>query len=211
MPNRPTPFRSQRLTYRAFNSPEDDAFFHSIQSDPIAFQNSCASLPRPADLRFTEKIRDSILESSLLFVVICLNPNPSSSPPSGPPAASSPSTPKNGNTIEKDSAPPKPIGTAFLRLASPDMLYHRTTELGIDIISKYQGQGYGTEAIHWVLEWAFKTAGMHRVELSVLGWNKGARELYGRIGFAEEGRKRGCLCKFFVISYLVLPFPEPVG
>jgi RimJ/RimL family protein N-acetyltransferase len=194
MPNQPNPFRSQRLTYRSFNTPDDDAFFHSIQSDPIAFQNSCASIPRPADLRFTEKIRTSILESSLLFVVICLNPSSTSSP-SRSQATTLPFATRSGSKIEAEIVHLEPIGTVYLRLASPDMLHHRTTDLGIDIISKYQGLGYGTEAIHWVLDWAFKSAGMHRVELSVLGWNESARRLYERIGFVEEGRKRACFCE----------------
>jgi RimJ/RimL family protein N-acetyltransferase len=205
MANQSNPVRSQRLTYRAFNSPADDAFFHTIQSDPVAFRNSCSSVPRPADLRFTEKIRHSVLESSLLFVVICLNPSSASSPSLQSAPTDTTSTQTSKYAIETDSARLEPIGTAFLRLASPDMTYHRTTELGIDIISKYQGQGYGTETIHWVLEWAFKSAGLHRVELTVLGWNEGARRLYKRVGFVEEGRKRACLCTLIPVLDITQP------
>jgi hypothetical protein len=64
------PFRSKRLIYCSYNSPDDDEFFHSVQSDPIAFADSSASLSRPLDRRFTENLCKCLLESSLLFVVI---------------------------------------------------------------------------------------------------------------------------------------------
>jgi RimJ/RimL family protein N-acetyltransferase len=85
------------------------------------------------------------------------------------------------------------IGTLFLKSSSPDMLHHRCSELGIDIKREYQGQGYGTEAIRWVLDWAFNSAGLHRVELNVLGWNPRAARIYEILGFREEGRRRDCL------------------
>jgi RimJ/RimL family protein N-acetyltransferase len=179
--NQISPFKSERLVYRAFNTPEDDEFFYSIQSDPVAFTNSCPSLPRPMDRKFAENIQKHVLESSLLFVVICR------------PAPAVPT--KTGDDKTTTEAILEPIGTLFLKQSSPDMVHHRCTELGIDIKREFQGQGYGTEAIHWTLEWAFKVAGLHRVELMVLGWNERAKKLYERIGFQEEGRKREALWK----------------
>ncbi|KAJ5373108.1 Acyl-CoA N-acyltransferase [Penicillium concentricum] len=157
-------FFSERLEYQSFNSPEDDDFFHSIQSDPVAFTNSCASLIRPVNRQFTENIRKQLIENSLLFVVIY----------------------RTG--YER-------IGTLFLKSASPDMAHHRCSEFGIDIKKEYQNQGYGTEAINWMLDWAFKNAGLHRVECNVFGWNPRAQKTYHKLGFREEGRRRECLFK----------------
>lgn len=166
------PFRSKNLQYRSYNSPEDDDFFHSIQSDPIAFSNSCASLMRPVDRRFTDNIKNHLLENSLLFVVIY-------------------------KTVGDPVNHPQPerIGTLFLKSASPDMVHHRCAEFGIDIKKEFQGRGYGTEAIHWMLDWAFRYAGLHRVECHVFGWNTRALRIYQMIGFREEGRRRECLFK----------------
>jgi RimJ/RimL family protein N-acetyltransferase len=176
-----SPFKSERLIYRAFNTPEDDEFFYSIQDDPIAFINSCPSVPRPMDRQFAEKIRKHVSADSLLFVVICRQP---------------PTTPTDTSDNKTTAqAVPKPIGILFLKKASPDMAHHRSTELGIDIKREFQGQGYGTEAIRWTLEWAFKVAGLHREELTVLGWNERAMVLYERIGFQVKGRKREALWK----------------
>ncbi|KAJ5971348.1 Acyl-CoA N-acyltransferase [Penicillium vulpinum] len=165
-------FRSDRLQYHSFNSPEDDAFFHSIQSDPVAFTNSCASLIRPVDRQFTKNIRKHLIEHSLLFVVIYRT------------------TGDSANQMQLE-----PIGTLFLKSPSPDMAHHRCSEFGIDIKKEYQTQGYGTEAINWMLDWAFKNAGLHRVECNVLGWNLRAQKAYQRLGFQEEGRRRECLFK----------------
>jgi RimJ/RimL family protein N-acetyltransferase len=182
------PFRSERLTYRAFESPGDDDFFHAIQSDPIAFSQSCASLPTPASRSFTEKIRNSVIESSLLFVVICRDST-------GSFYVESEEESDSREGVNSTVGHLEPIGTVFLKQSSPDMVHHRCTELGIDIKHEFQGQGYGTEAIRWILNWAFKTADLHRVELHVFGWNESARRLYERVGFVEEGRRRGCLRK----------------
>jgi RimJ/RimL family protein N-acetyltransferase len=187
------PFRSKSLIYCSYNSPEDDDFFHSIQSDPVAFINSCPSIQRPADRRFTETIRKYLLENSLLFVVIYI----SGEEPGTQISKASKEGKRNHENTYVNPGPIKhePIGTMFLKLSSPDMAHHRCSELGIDIKREYQGQGYGTEAINWALDWAFRNAGLHRVELNVLGWNSRARKLYERIGFREEGRRRECLFK----------------
>lgn len=165
-------FRSDRLEYHSFNSPEDDDFFHSVQSDPVAFTNSCASLIRPMDRQFTENIKKHLIENSLLFVVICRT------------------TDDSGSRI-----PSERIGTLFLKSPSPDMAHHRCSEFGIDIKKEYQTRGYGGEAIDWMLDWAFKNAGLHRVECNVFGWNTRAHKIYQRLGFREEGRRRECLFK----------------
>ena len=52
------------------------------------------------------------------------------------------------------------------------------------------GNRYGTEAIKWCLEWAFQSAGMHRVGVRAFGWNERARKLYEKIGFKQEGISR---------------------
>ncbi|PMD41105.1 acyl-CoA N-acyltransferase, partial [Hyaloscypha variabilis F] len=58
------------------------------------------------------------------------------------------------------------------------------------VYSPHQGKGYGTEAINWALDWAFRVAGMHCVRLWCFSFNKGALRLYERIGFVREGIER---------------------
>ncbi|OAA56372.1 Acyl-CoA N-acyltransferase [Cordyceps fumosorosea ARSEF 2679] len=67
--------------------------------------------------------------------------------------------------------------------------------LAIDVVREHQGKGYGAEMLDWTLAWAFRKAGLHRVELEYLGWNERVRPLYERAGFVEEGRRRKCFFK----------------
>lgn len=53
-----------------------------------------------------------------------------------------------------------------------------------------RGKGLGTEAILLVLQYAFETLGLHRVELGVRADNEVAIRCYRKIGFVEEGRHR---------------------
>ncbi|PSR84058.1 acyl-CoA N-acyltransferase [Coniella lustricola] len=58
------------------------------------------------------------------------------------------------------------------------------------IASAYQDRGYGTEAVNWALDWAFRVAGMHAVRLSCFSFNERAAKLYTSLGFVREGVKR---------------------
>jgi RimJ/RimL family protein N-acetyltransferase len=57
-------------------------------------------------------------------------------------------------------------------------------------LPEYQGKGYGSEAISWALDYAFRRAGLHRVKIAAFEYNAGAVRLYERLGFTPEGRER---------------------
>lgn len=50
--------------------------------------------------------------------------------------------------------------------------------------------GYGSEAIQLLLDYAFGTLGLHRIELDVFDFNPRARHVYEKLGFKHEGTKR---------------------
>jgi RimJ/RimL family protein N-acetyltransferase len=49
------------------------------------------------------------------------------------------------------------------------------------------GQGYGTEALHLALQYAFDELNLHRITLTVIAYNERAIALYERVGFQREG------------------------
>ena len=53
-----------------------------------------------------------------------------------------------------------------------------------------RGKGYGAEAIHLLLGYAFDRINLNKVELEVYEYNERAYRLYLRLGFIEEGRRR---------------------
>jgi RimJ/RimL family protein N-acetyltransferase len=69
--------------------------------------------------------------------------------------------------------------------------YVRTGSLGVVIPDvDNRGQGYGTEALTLLIRYAFDRINLNKIELDVYEFNAGAYELYRRLGFVEEGRRR---------------------
>ncbi|MEP7292326.1 MAG: GNAT family protein [Chloroflexota bacterium] len=51
----------------------------------------------------------------------------------------------------------------------------------------HRNKGYGTEAMRLSLRFAFHELNLHRLQLSVFGYNEAAIKLYERLGFKREG------------------------
>ena len=52
------------------------------------------------------------------------------------------------------------------------------------------GRGYGSEAIAYGAEWAFRALGLHRVEANIMPRNTASRRAAAKAGFVEEGLSR---------------------
>ena len=57
-------------------------------------------------------------------------------------------------------------------------------ELAFELLRRFQGQGYATEASWAVLEWA-RASGHDRVSASVWDWNTASRRVLAKLGFTE--------------------------
>lgn len=66
----------------------------------------------------------------------------------------------------------------------------QTATLGYWIGAAHARQGYVTEALGAVLEYAFQRLGLHRVEAACLSDNEASRRLLLKCGFQEEGYAR---------------------
>lgn len=77
--------------------------------------------------------------------------------------------------------------TGLLRMFHP----WRTSDLSIIIGEKDAwGQGYGTEVINLLLDYAFGYLNFHRISIGVVGFNHSALRFYEKIGFKQEGIQR---------------------
>lgn len=64
-------------------------------------------------------------------------------------------------------------------------------ELSIYLGNRDQfGRGYGTEAIHLILDYGFNELNLHRIQLEVVDYNQRAINTYKKIGFTQEGALR---------------------
>ncbi|MEO8889122.1 MAG: GNAT family protein [Jatrophihabitantaceae bacterium] len=66
----------------------------------------------------------------------------------------------------------------------------RQAEVGLGLVAEARGQGYGTEALRQLVEFAFVRRNLRRVHLAVVASNAGAIASYRKVGFVEEGRRR---------------------
>jgi len=131
------------------------------------------------------------LKSKLLAVMICLpgsSPDITSRDDNGRLGTSG--TEATGGSEVLPLPTLFPIGVISLKKSASEFQHHRGTTLGIQIAAPYRGKGYGSEAIGWTLNWAFKFAGFHRVTLEANGFNDRAQRLYERLGFVKEGVQR---------------------
>ncbi|PSK58590.1 hypothetical protein B9Z65_6605 [Elsinoe australis] len=164
------PRRSARLVYRAVELSDED-FLRKGNDDSSIYQVS----PKNASVfgkKDVTNLLDFLMNKALIAVVICLAPA------------------ENASTVPTTLIP---IGSMSLSPVPPEMRHHRFTGLGIKLLPEHRGKGYGSEAITWILGWAFDRLGLHRVQLDAFEWNEGARKLYERLGFTLEGRSRELL------------------
>jgi RimJ/RimL family protein N-acetyltransferase len=172
-------FRSRRLVYRAIeDNDEDIEFLHSLNLESEGRINGNASLFKPVNKKYAQELANDFHES-FLGVLICLRISSENREEKGSDAAASKAL--------------KPIGRVRLWKVEEKDRHHRNANIGITIASVYQRKGYGSEAIKWVLNWAFQMAGLHRVGITCFSYNPEARKLYESLGFAYEGRERESL------------------
>ncbi|KAF9073489.1 acyl-CoA N-acyltransferase [Rhodocollybia butyracea] len=67
---------------------------------------------------------------------------------------------------------------------------NRSTKIGLGLLPEFWGRGYAKQAFTFLVDYAFREHGLHRVTLTVLESNTVARGLYNKIGFVEEGVDR---------------------
>jgi len=75
-------------------------------------------------------------------------------------------------------------------LAEVHTFYHRAS-LGINIANQsFRGRGFGTETMHWLLNYGFTQLNLNRIMLQVVSFNENAIHVYEKVGFQHEARER---------------------
>jgi len=88
----------------------------------------------------------------------------------------------------------------------------REAELGFTFATAHQGQGYATEAVGAVLQYAFAQLAMHRVSARTDARNLRAQRLLERLGFRREGELRENAITDFLYAQLDSEWrPEHAG
>lgn len=177
-------WQSEHLVFRA-TQPEDYEFlFHNIETDPVNVALSGPMLLKPPLKQKPEDWFEKWKKNDFLMdVIICLRPDVKFNERHFSSDAES----------QKHVDQPKPIGminvTTKVYGTNPGS---RACSLGIAIAAPYQNSGYGTEAVRWTVDWAFRRANMHSVHLGSIEYNKRAHRCYQKAGFKLDGKHRQC-------------------
>jgi RimJ/RimL family protein N-acetyltransferase len=67
---------------------------------------------------------------------------------------------------------------------------HQRGDIGIVLARDHWGQGYGTEALRAVIDFAFNGLDLHRVDGGCLSWNTASARMMEKCGFVREGLRR---------------------
>lgn len=178
-------YQSKRLRFIPIDESDDRVrtYITEMMNDPAVHALASSILLRPQgknDVDFMIKM----LGQALLGVAICLLP-------SEPSKRSADADIQNGLCGDKPT-PTTVIGSVCLGWGGiPSTKTHnRAAAIGITILEGHQNKGYGREAINWALDWAFKHAGLHTVEVSTVSYNERAVHLYKKLGFVPTGYRR---------------------
>jgi hypothetical protein len=133
-------FSSYRLIYRNVENTAENrgCYLNMVLNDPTTFGQSVNRLLKPLSAADVDKTFSGAADAFLSVVIFLKQEG---------------AQPALGTT---------PVG--WLSLDShPSSRHHRSCTLGITIATDFQDKGYGTEAITWVVDWAFRVAGMYAV------------------------------------------------
>ncbi|KAI0160218.1 acyl-CoA N-acyltransferase [Xylariaceae sp. FL1272] len=171
-------FRTERLIMRHVENNEKDKDFiaENFFNDTVNRGFASDDVPRP----FTKSISRPIIEQSInsyLPIMMCL---PTDAGTMFNLVGSASNSHRSINT--------HPIGVMFVHRKE----YRRMT-CSIQIAAEYQNQGYGREALNWVIEYAFRSADMNRFEIAAFSYNERALRLYRSVGLVEEGVARNLI------------------
>jgi hypothetical protein len=132
-------FSSFRLVYTSIEKDDKNAkaiLAKALQNDPVAYGQAIDILLEPPTCQIVSNTIDWAANELLGVMIELSSPDP--------------------------AADLITIGHLSLS-AYNNKRHHRSCTLSIMIYRPHQGKGYGTEAINWALDWAFKIAGMHSV------------------------------------------------
>ncbi|KAJ6781917.1 hypothetical protein PWT90_10861 [Aphanocladium album] len=182
-------WKSERLVYRAVE-PKDaelqEWFQDRMVNDPEIISLATNMLAVPRNLKQCNEILMESFASSLLGTLIYLPTEPAESDTE----SESDITTEEPESVQNKGNKNTLVGFIMLTDEARFSPQTRACSAVISLASRYVDQGYGTEALQWLINWGFRYANLHRISLSVNSYNARAIAAYKKLGFVEEGRSR---------------------
>jgi len=74
-----------------------------------------------------------------------------------------------------------------IRLSAVHRGFWQNANVGYFVGTLYQGRGFATEAVRQAARFAFREAGLHRLQAAVMPWNRASLRVMEKAGFRSEG------------------------
>lgn len=68
--------------------------------------------------------------------------------------------------------------------------FNRKAEISIVLLPEFREKGLGAKALKGLIDYAFKSMNLHRLEAEIYEYNTAAQKLFERLGFQKEGLLR---------------------
>lgn len=161
-------FETERLVYLHVE-PTDPAYIKTLTemlSEPALQALSSQMILRPQCKKDIDFLAEQY-HKSLLGVAVCLKP-------------------------KKEGDAPEHIGTLCIGWGGipASLRQNNNAGIGITLHKNHRGKGYGREALQWGVDWAFRHANLHMLELWVYAFNTNAIALYKSMGFEQTGIRK---------------------
>jgi RimJ/RimL family protein N-acetyltransferase len=180
-------FRSSNRIYRAIEDDGSDKYiiYRHVWSDVATHGFGVFGMLRLHSREAGYKAIDELVNSALLAVMVCL---PHENDDRYNHKSMEMETPTEATfDVRRKSTP---IGILILDKIQPNIM--RRARIGIQIAVPHQNLGCGREALNWALDWCFRFADLHRVEIGTASYNERAVTLY-KMGFRLEGNMKEAL------------------
>lgn len=145
-------FTTERLTLRGYRD-SDAEHFMSLASDVRTLPGVTCAYISPPTSKHIEKIRGWV-ESSLTTWII-----------------------ETRSFVDVKS---EWVGAIFIN-PGENLPKNREGKIGIHLLYEQCGKGYGTEAMEFAIDHAFRWLGLHRLTLDVFEHNERAKKLYHKL------------------------------
>jgi RimJ/RimL family protein N-acetyltransferase len=146
-----------RLRLRAYRD-TDLPLVLALWNDPRVQRTGSSEYPRPRTDKWATEVLAPQLEGALVAVILEL---------------------RTDERAEDDSDD-RFVGYVLLQLEQPQST-RRDAVLAIALSPEWWGRGYGTEALRWTVDHAFRMLGLHRMSLAVMDCNEAAIALYKKM------------------------------
>lgn len=176
--------QTEHLTLRAYRDSDLD-LLHALWNDPQVQRTGTNESVVPRTPKWARDTLPAQIETSLLHVIVEVTDPSAHGEDNGAAAKGAEmedgaraSGLRFGADANKYAEDEKFVGYCLLQMPNAK---NRDAGLAIALLPRWWGRGFGTEVVHWIVDYGFENLGLHRISLAVMDGNDRAVSLYKKL------------------------------